>query len=481
MFRCYGAAFAVLLATGCGTVGPDYARPELATPPAWSAAGESLTATPAALDAWWERFEDPRLTDLVLRAMEANLELRVALDRVAEARAARGVVGADLVPRIDVRGDYSRRQNGRETVAGGFGPRRNDLFSFGFDASWELDLWGRVRRGVEAADAEVEVAIEDARDVLVTVGAEVALNYVEMRLAQGRRAIAAANVENQQAALELARDRFSAGLVSELDVAQAGANLERTVASLPTLEIAERAARHRIAVLLGEAPGALETELAAFAPVPTPPLEIAVGVPADLLRRRPDLRRAERELAAATARIGVAEGALYPRFDLLGSLGVDAQDAGDLFGGRAVGFSIGPSIRWNVFDRERLLGGVAIEESRTRQTLARYERSLLGALEEAENAMIAFLRDRQSREALGRALEHARRADALSRDQYRQGLVSFQSVVDSQSRRFEIEDTLALAAAAISLDAISMYKALGGGWESHDLMPAAAPEEENAR
>lgn len=458
------------LTTGCVIVGRDYETPDIPLPGAYTTELEGgLDARRAELDAWWERLGDPVLTQLVSRALESNLDLRVALTRIRESRASRGIAATELIPRVDVNGSYNRRQQSFQNAIA-FGPRAQDQFTVGLDATWELDLWGRIRRNIEASEADIGVSVEDARDVLVRIVSETALAYVDLRTVQERIRIAEKNIDIQAETLRIAQDRLDAGLVSELDVAQAGADLERTRAALPPLAISRRAATNRIAVLLGARPGSLEAELAGEAPIPAASTDIAVGIPTDLLRRRPDLRRAERELAAATARIGVAEGELYPRLTFTGNLGFEAENAGDLFKKNGAVFGLTPAINWNLFDRTRIIGQVDIADARTEAALANYELAILRALEEVENAMTGFARDQATRDFLARALARARRAVELAQAQYRQGLVSFQAVLDSQARLFGIEDSLATTSALITNDAIALYKALGGGWETRDII-----------
>jgi outer membrane protein, multidrug efflux system len=461
---------ALVATAACTAVGPDYERPEIPLPASYTAELErGLAERRAELDTWWEKLGDPKLNEFVTRALESNLDLRIALTRIRESRAARGIAATELVPRVDVSGAYDRRQISFQNAVA-FGPRANDQFSVGLDASWEIDLWGRIRRNIEAAEGDIGASVEDARAILVSVIAETALAYLDLRTVQERILIAEKNIGIQEETLRLAQDRLDAGLVSELDVAQAGADLERTRAALPPLFISARAATNRLAVLLGSAPGTLEGELDTSAPIPAAPMELAVGIPADLLRRRPDIRRAERELAAATARIGVAEGDLYPRLSFNGNLGFQAENAGDLFKRTGAVFGLSPSFTWNLFDRQRILGNVDIADARTEAALASYELTILRSLEEVENAMTGFSRDQATRDALSRGLARARRAVELAQAQYRQGLVSFQAVLDSQARLFGIEDSLATTSSLITADAIALYKALGGGWESRDII-----------
>ncbi len=459
-------------------MGPDYTPPPADAPDSYLAdRHRGLVDGATELSEWWKNLGDPTLDSLIQRSLQNNLDLREALARIREARARRVITGTQLLPTIDASGSFSRDQRSDEIANGEFGVRVANTYAVGLDASWEVDLWGRIRRINEAASAEIGLSVEDARDALVSVLAETALNYVELRNSQELIRIAQANIELQEQTVELTRNQFNANLVSQLDVSQARSNLESTRASLPPLKADARAARNRLAVLLGMFPGALEEELRSPAPIPSPASQVAVGIPADIIRQRPDIRRAERELAAETARIGIAEGDLYPRLSLLGSIGLQAEHSSDLLDGRAAAFRIAPSLTWNVFDRRRIRGNIEVADARQEQALLRYERSVLRALEETENAMVRFAYDQDRRDSLETAVAQARRAVELSEDQYRQGLVSFQSVLDSQRFLFGIESSLASTRASITTDLISLYKALGGGWECRDVVLTESPKE----
>jgi NodT family efflux transporter outer membrane factor (OMF) lipoprotein len=453
-----------LLAAAC-KVGPDYEEPRTDVSAAWrEELGPGLTNGPADLAQWWQHLGDPLLDSLIERAAVQSLDVRESLARVQEARALRGIARGERLPAIDGRAGYERRGGSDNTPLGEFVPD-SDLYSLGFDAFWELDLWGRLQRSVEAADADLAATIEDARDVAVTVAAEVARSYVELRSFQLRSAIARRNVGLQQETLALVQARFDSGLVNARDVAQARANVESTRSRVPALEAEERAAENRLAVLLGVVPGELARELAEPRPVPVPTVAVAVGVPADLLRRRADVRRAERELAAEHARIGAAEAELYPRLSISGMLGLAAEDVADLWQNESGEYSIGPSLRWNLFDGGRLKNRVAAQEARTEQAFVRWERAVLIALEETENALTAFVREQARRGALAEAADQARLAVELARTQYVEGLSDFQSVLDSERSVAALEDELAESDAAIATHLVALYKALGGGWE----------------
>jgi len=465
-------AAAALLLGACITVGPDHEPParELATE--WRASAEgTLPSAPAELAAWWQRLEDPLLDALVTRALVGSLDLRVALARVREARALRGLAEGELYPTVDGQLAWRRSGESDNTPLGGFVPD-HDVTSAGFDAAWELDLWGRVRRSIEAADADLAVTVEDLRGVAVTVAAEVARSYVELRAFQRRLELARRNVELQQETLALVSARQEAGLVGEIDVAQARTNVATTRSRVPALEAGLRAAENRLAVLLGAAPGALAAELAEPAPIPVPPAAIAVGVPADLLRRRADVRAAERLLAAETARIGVAEAELYPRLSLFGTLGVAAEEASDLFEGESGLFGIGPSLRWTLFDGGRRRAVVAAQEARSQQALLGWETVVLLALEESEGAMTRFLREQTRLADLREAADQARRSVELARSQYTEGLSDFQAVLVSERGLAELEDELATSESGVTTHLVALYKALGGGWEEGPIAEA---------
>jgi multidrug efflux system outer membrane protein len=468
-------AVGALLLAGCITVGPDYEQPETETPDAWHAAAvEGLIEGEAALRTWWQLFEDPKLTDLIGRATEANLELELALWRVEEARALRGVAAGPRVPQVDFSGESSRSQPSDSGALRDLAPAEGfdaaNLHDYSIGAGWELDLWGRIRRSIESADAAVEASGEDYRDVLVSLLAEVALSYTDVRSYQERIRLANANVETQQNTLGLTRDRFAVGLVSALDVAQAESNLANTESLIPVLETNLQLALNRIAVLLGLPPGAVHAELEQAEPVPAEPPEVTVGVPADLLRQRPDVRRAERQLASQTARIGVATADLYPTFSLGGFIGVQAVDGSDLLSGDAVTWGVGLPIRWNLFAGGRIRSQIRVEEARTEQALLAYERTVLAALEEAEGAMVAFEQELVRRSKLSQSVDATERSLDLVMTQYRAGLTDFQNVLDTQRSLLNRQDELAASRGQVVKNLIGLYRALGGGWD-----PAAEP------
>jgi NodT family efflux transporter outer membrane factor (OMF) lipoprotein len=465
----------VVLTLGCITVGPDYEEPESTAPDRWySEATRGLEDGDAPLQTWWTVLRDPTLDTLIQRATEANLGLEVAVYRLEEAQALRGVVASQRKPDVVLDGSATRSEPSDVGVLGGLVPEgesleATNLFDVSAVASWEIDLWGRIRRSVEAADAAVEASLEDYRDVLVSLYAEVAANYIQARTFQKRIGLARANVEAQQETLRLTRDRFNAGLVSGLDVAQAESNLANTESLIPQLEIFLEATLNRLAVLLGEPPGAAHDLLSSGIEVPADPSGVVTVLPADLLRQRPDIRRAERSLASQHARIGVATADLYPTFSLTGLIGLQAADLDDLGSSDALTWSIGLPVRWNLFTGGRVRSQIRVEEARTRQAYAAYQQTVLVALEEVENSMVAYQRERLRRDKLADSVEATQRSLELVLTQYRAGLTNFQNVLDTQRSLLLRQDEHAVSRGEVLRDLVLLYRALGGGWSEQDV------------
>lgn len=464
-------AAAMLLPPACAPVGPDYTPPETTAPEAWNSPLQrglvSERPSPGDLARWWEVLGDPLLSSLVTQAMEDNLSLQQAKARVRQARALRGVSQAALFPGLDAAGDAEFRdnsENGRN--------QKNRFYAAGFDAGWELDVFGGVRRSVEAGQADLEAAQADLTDVLVSLSAEVALSYIEVRTYQARISVAQANLSAQDNTYGFISSRQQAGLTTRLALEQAGYNLERTRALIPTLKMGREASLNRLAVLLGQAPGSVHAQLKAPLPLPQPPLAVAVGVPAEALRRRPDLRRAERRLAAQSARVGVATSQLYPRFRLTGSIGLESVQAGDLLRSSSLFSAFLPSISWNVFDAGGIRRGIEAQVAVEEQYFLAYQATVLTALEEVENALTGYALEQTRRESLRQAVKAAQEAEILSQDLYKAGLVNFESVLDAQRSLLELQDQLAISEGAVMERLISLYKALGGGWDS--MMPSPA-------
>ncbi|TLN13667.1 efflux transporter outer membrane subunit, partial [bacterium] len=408
---------AALSLSACSTVGPDYLTPKLDVPDRWSrmeqaAAAESPAAPVAELGRWWQVFADPLLSQLVDEALRASPDLRSATAKLREARARRVVSAAGLFPQVTASGSASRSESSKETGSGA----SRELFSVGFDASWELDLFGGVRRGVEAAAADLAAVEASLHDSQVTLVAEVARSYTEVRTLQTRLGIARTNLNSQTETLQLTQWRAQAGLVSSLDVAQARTNQEQTRAQIPSLETSLAEAEHRLDVLLGKTPGTLHPRLAAGGSLPTTTEQIAVGIPADTLRQRPDVRAAERQLAAATARVGVAQAARYPSFKLSGSIGLEALTVGAL--GNGATSSLLAGITAPIFNAGRLSSQVEIQDALREQAQVAYEKTVLGALQDVENALVALRSNRERSAALAQAAASAQTAEQLARQRY---------------------------------------------------------------
>jgi len=453
--------------SGCVTVGPDYVRPDTSLSATWHSelkeggliAGEMNPQTPAA---WWSTLNDPVLSGLIDRAVSGNLDLKKAKARVREARARRGISQADLFPTLDASGSASWSRSSENKGTG----KTTDLYSASFDASWELDIFGGVRRSVEASQADLEASYEDLRDVLVSLLAEAALNYVEVRTFQDRLAVAEANLAVQNETCQLTLWRYQAGLSDELAVQQARYNLESTRSQIPTLRTGKEEAMNRIAVLLGEQSGKVHEELKKPVLIPAAPLKVAVGVPADVLRQRPDVRRTERELAAQTARVGVATADLYPKFSLSGSLGLEALSLNGLFSSGTKTATGGSLITWPIFRGGAIRQNIEVQSALQEQTLINYETVVLSALEEVENALAAYAEEQGRRDALRAAEEAAQKAAELAQQKYKSGLTDFNNVLEAQRSLLTFQDQLAQSNGTVTSNFVRLYKALGGGWTS---------------
>jgi outer membrane protein, multidrug efflux system len=462
-----------ILLTGCA-VGPDYTPPELETPDAWQAElAEEFTAGETGLSTWWTEFGDPQLESLIQRAAQGNLNLEIAVSRIREAQALRGIVASERLPTVTADGVASRNRlsEGTNPVLQPGTDRTGGYYDIGGGATWEIDFWGRITRSIESADAGIQASVENYRDVLVLLHAEIAATYLQYRTVQARLDFARKNVEAQTDAVGLTNDRFKAGISGELDLRQAELNLASTESIVPQLETALVETLNRLAVLLGEFPGALREELATTVPIPSPPETIALGLPADILRRRPDVRRAERELAAQTARIGVATADLYPRFTLFGNLHLEATSSGDLLDSGSRSWGFGPSFSWDIFSGGRIRANIEVEDARTEQALLSYEQAVLLAVEEVEDAMVSYVQEKHRHEILTRAVDASQRSVELVEVQYKTGVTNFQNVLDMHRSLFQQQDNLAESEGLVVQDLVRLYRALGGGWE-----PEPAPE-----
>jgi outer membrane protein, multidrug efflux system len=462
-----GVLVAIALA-GCAAVGPNFLKPTPKMPEKWAEAPRDVIfAKSLDISRWWVIFRDPELNSLIERAVQSNLDLQIAEARIREARAQRVVVAAAFYPEIDVSGTYlrSRASENANTSKASSVPGGLNLYQAGFDASWEIDVFGGVRRAVEAASADIAVTEENRRDVLVTLLAEVSVNYLEVRGTQTRLAVTEKNIFTQQQALEIAKARYAAGLSSELDVAQAKAQLATTEATVPALETFLRQSIHQLGVLLGLPPESLLEELLVMAPIPVGPPEIPPGLPSELLRRRPDIRQAEQELAGATARIGVATANLFPRFFLTGLVGHSSIAGSDFVEASSRYWSVGPTISWPIFTAGRLRAQVAVQNAKEEQAAIRYERAVLNGLKEVEDALVAYSKEQITRDSLIQAVKANRQATDIVNELYSRGLVDFLNVLVTERAQYTSEDALALSGQRVSSNLVALFKALGGGWE----------------
>jgi outer membrane protein, multidrug efflux system len=456
----------MLALSGCAAVGPDYTPVNPQAPDKWQAelSGGLLAdrQNPEIMAHWWTTLNDAELSRLEERAVKGNLDLKDAEARIREARALRGISKASLFPGLGANASVTKQRTSENSSTG----TERELYAAGFDAGWELDIFGGVRRSIEAAQADLEATQENLHDVLVSLMAELALNYVDVRTFQARIAAAETNVKVQKETYELNLSRFQAGLIDALAVQQSQYNLESSRSRIPTLETGLVAAKNRLAVLLGETPGAVHGELEKMQPIPVPPVTVAVGVPAETLRNRPDIRRAERSLAAQTARIGVSKADLYPKFRLAGTIGLESLASRDFPEWASRTWSIGPSASWKLFDAGAIRQNIKVQTARQEQALIQYEATVLGAQEEVENALVAYAKEQRRRESLAAATAAAERADQLARDQYQAGLVGFSNVLDAQRSLLSFQDELAQSNGTVTANLVRLYKALGGGWEA---------------
>ena len=463
------AAACLALLAGCA-VGPDYHPPKASvSTQQWSSpltGGE--TNGPADLANWWKNFDDTNLDSLVTMAVQSNLTLHIAEVHVREARAERDVVSGSFWPSVGASGSYSRNRYGFNNfppLPPGT-PLDYNLYNAGFDATWEIDVFGGTRRTIEAANAEMGAAEFGQRDVLVSLLAEVARNYIAARGYQQRLAITLQNIQVQQEILDLTSNRFENGLSSDLDVQQATALLTATEAEVPTLKTGFDQSVHYLAVLLGQPPGALMDEMSVEKPIPLTPPSVPVGLPSDLLQRRPDVQRSERELAAATARIGVAKADLFPKFSLTGFAGVESISTGNLFDYASRYWSAGPTVQWELFQAGSIRANVRVQNAHQEQALDTYEQTVLVALEDIENALTAYAREQTRRESLSQSVRANEQALELSTQLYNNGLADFLHVLDSERSLYAAQDALVQSDQTVSLNLVQLYKALGGGWQN---------------
>ncbi len=485
------AALLVIDLAGC-TVGPDYVRPEADVNPSWLESSPALQDEPAQIREWWAVFDDPVLTRLVKEAYEQNLTLRAAGLRVIQARAARGIAVGDFFPQEQaISGGYSV---GESTLndANNF-PFPRPTFQdagVGFDAVWELDFWGKFRRNINAADAALLGSIADYEDVLVTLVAEAGLIYVQIRTLERRIELANANIGLQRQAVNLTWTRYRDGKVSLLDVTEARGTLLNTQSIVPGLESSLRDAKLSLSVLLGRTPSELEEELAGGSGIPTAPAQLAVGVPADLLRRRPDVRSAERAAAFQSELIGVATADLFPSIALSGAFGFRATDArgasllNNLFVPGSIVWSFGPTFSWPILNYGRIVNNIRVEDAAFQEAVVNYQNKVLQAAAEVESSLYGFLKAQEQLAFLTESTQNVRKSLQLSRTQYIEGETDFLRVDIAAVRLTQQEDLLATAQALVASNLIGAYKALGGGWEQrlgNEFIPVEMAEEMRGR
>jgi multidrug efflux system outer membrane protein len=464
----------ILILTLAGTlsacaVGPDYERPASNAPASFVGARDA-SLQPQDVDAdFWKSFRDEPLDRLLERALAANHDLRIARANLTRARALRGEARFDLAPTITAGAGHTDVKASERQAQGAAGPLTDEYYDAGFDAAWELDLFGRVRRGVEARSAEVGAAVATLADTQLSVTAEVARNYFELRGLQRQLEVARRNAENQQDTFDLTQARLDAGTGTDLDTARARAQLDSTLAAIPTLEAALDKTAFRLGVLTGAQPAALLEELAPPRLLPELPALVGIGTPEQLLRRRPDVRVAEKDLAAATARIGLAVGDLFPRVSLLGSFGYDARDSSDLGKGFTETYAYGPSISWAAFDLGRVRQRIKASRADADGALARYELAVLRALEDAEGSLTTYSRSRVRQQHLKGAAEASARAADIARQRFDGGISNFLEVLDAQRTLLGAESELARGETELATALVAVQKALGGGLGGADL------------
>jgi NodT family efflux transporter outer membrane factor (OMF) lipoprotein len=503
---------------GC-TVGPNYTPPTFKTPSSYSELPSAATTQPSRTNTqpieiteWWATFHDPELTSLIRKAVKSNLDLRQAESRIRSSRWSQVIANSGQYPTANLGVGYLGARGSKNVTfplsafgapsksapkkaaeplesggsgvssgpggstgatgaplsplgGGGLPGVETNIYQAGFDASWEIDMFGGVRRSVEAATADYQASIENRRDVYVSLLAEVARNYVEVRQFQNEIRIAEENLKSQKDSLALTEERFHAGVTTQLDVSRAQAQVASTAATIPSLDAQMHQTIHRLGVLLGDQPSALTEELLKPGIIPNVPDVVPVGVPTDLLRRRPDIRRAERELASATARVGSATADLYPKLTLVGTFGFDASKFSHIADYASRYWSVGPGISWPIFNAGRIRANIQTYNEQQQQALTTYEQTVLQAMADVEDALVAYSREQMRRQALSDSVAANRQSVDLATQQYKQGVADFLTVLEAQRSLYAAQDSLAQSDAQIASDLVALYKAMGGGWE----------------
>jgi NodT family efflux transporter outer membrane factor (OMF) lipoprotein len=473
-----------LLALTACAVGPDFKRPEAEVAQRWHATDPRLATQTAADSLWWKAFNDPALDRLVDLAYRQNLPLQLAGLRIVEARAQFGVATGRQFPQTQALTANVTALGLTQPIADVLMINRNLLnYQAGFDAAWELDFWGKYRRGVESEAAVLLASVADYHSALVSLTAEVARTYVAMRTSEVLIRQAQENAKIQEEALAVAEARFKNGATSELDPTQATALLESTRATIPQLAGVLQQQRNALATLLGQPTGTVESLVGGPQAIPQPPQQVAVGVPAEMLRRRPDIRAAELAAAAQCARIGVAKSELFPSFSLLGSIGLSAFNKGpgshNLFSTSSIFYSVGPNINWPFFNYGRLTNAVRVEDARFQEALIAYRDTVLRAAQEVEDALAGFLNAQQAQTFEQRAVTAARRSVELALVQYREGAADYQRVLDAERSLLQEQNRSAEQTSSVATNLVALYKALGGGWELRAGQPVVPVETES--
>ncbi|MBK5415206.1 efflux transporter outer membrane subunit [Pseudomonas sp. TH31] len=470
-FQLTFCALLVMSLTAC-TVGPDFEKPEPQQIREWSKpskTADSQTTTHPMDERWWEIFHDPKLSILTQRALTDNLDLKLASSRLQQSRAARQVITADRYPHTAATGSYGRERNssvGLSDPSGKSGDSGFNLWDAGFSASWELDFWGRVRRETEAADATLEVAENDRRGVLLSVLAETAQDYIQLRGVQNTRAVTEQNLDVARHSLKLSQLRLADGVATDLDVAEAAAQVAAIESRLPALEQRQSQLINALSLLMGEPPQALQAELSTDAPVPQTPGQVAIGLPSQLAERRPDIRQAEARLHAATASIGVAKGDFYPRITLSGNVGSQSMQLSDFGSWSSRSFGIGPQLRLPLFDGGRLRGMLDLREAQQQEAALAYQQTVLRAWHEIDDQLTAYNASQLRRDSLAEAVRQNQIALSTAQQQYVEGAVDFVNVLTVQGELLATQQQWVESSTGVSLAMVGLYKALGGGWES---------------
>ncbi|MCB1072802.1 MAG: efflux transporter outer membrane subunit [Chlamydiia bacterium] len=455
----------VLIAlTGCA-VGPNYQTPEVALPSSYHEPHDKEEIDLSELKEWWTTFNDPLLNVLIHEAISQNLDLKIAVEKIHQVRAEYQIEAAELYPKIDLTAEQRRTRISQNLFDSSFlGPPLQTLYKVGFDASWEIDIFGKRRRAKEGAYYSYEAEVNSARDVYITLLSEIAATYIQIRGLQQKIALSKRDIYIQKELLELAEVRFVAGLDSELSPQEVAVNLEESQALLPTLETSYRESLHRLAVLLGKTPESLHEDFEEQGTIPVSDTPIPIGLPSDLLRRRPDIRKAERILAAATANVGEAIADLFPRFSLIGSFGFESNQTNNWFKAKSRSWSLGPNIDWPIIYFGRIRANIRAQNAKQEQALLNYEQTILTSLEDVENRLVAYYKEEERVHRYEKQVEAARRSYVLTRDQYLSGLVDFSSLLDADSTLVFAENNLVESQQSLSTNRVALYKSLGGDW-----------------